>query len=197
MSSRTSRLVACSAVMLSVLVSGCAGMLIGAGTSVATAAMEERGLTEAANDFAIRAKINSLWLAQNEELALRTNIIVSEGRVLLTGTLPTPGMRLDAVRLAWQAGGVSEVINELQVANSDGITGYARDGWITTQLVSRLALDRRVQSINYEMETVNGTIYLIGIAQNEAELARVRNHARDIPYVRRVVSYVRLKGETR
>jgi hypothetical protein len=33
----------------------------------------------------------------------------------------------------------------------------------------------------------------MGVAQNKAELQRVIDHARDIPYVRQVVSYVRIK----
>ncbi len=36
-------------------------------------------------------------------------------------------------------------------------------------------------------------VYLIGIAQSPAELERATNHARAIPYVRKVVSHVRLK----
>jgi osmotically-inducible protein OsmY len=193
MSSPNRLLMACCAVVLSALVSGCAGIVIGAGASIATAAMEERGVTVAANDLAIRAKINSLWLKHSEEIALQTNIIVWEGRVLLTGTLPTSQMRLDAVRLAWQVGGVRDVINEIGIATPGGVSSYARDGWITTQMVTNLTLDRNVLSINYGMETVGGTIYLIGIAQDEAELTRVRNHARSIAYVKRVVSHVRVK----
>jgi hypothetical protein len=33
------------------------------------------------------------------------------------------------------------------------------------------------------------------VAQNKAELQRVIDHARDIPYVREVVSYVRIKSD--
>ena len=50
-----------------------------------------------------------------------------------------------------------------------------------------------MRSINYNVDCVGGTIYLIGVAQDQAELERVIDHARDISYVRRVVSYVRLK----
>jgi hypothetical protein len=47
--------------------------------------------------------------------------------------------------------------------------------------------------VNYNVDCVGGTIYLMGVAQNKAELQRVIDHARDIPYVRQVVSYVRIK----
>ena len=40
---------------------------------------------------------------------------------------------------------------------------------------------------------MNGTVYLIGVAQSQKELDRVRDHARQIRYVRRIVSHVRIK----
>jgi len=58
-----------------------------------------------------------------------------------------------------------------------------------------LLIDSRVRSINYNVDCVAGTIYLMGVAQNQAELQRVIDHARDIPYVRGVVSFVRLKND--
>ena len=54
----------------------------------------------------------------------------------------------------------------------------------------------KILAINYAIETVGGTVYLIGIAQNDAELERVKNHARSIEYVRHIVSHVRVKKPT-
>ena len=88
-----------------------------------------------------------------------------------------------------------EVINEINVDKSSGISGYATDAWITGQLKSKLLLDKYIQSINYTVETVNGTVYLMGVAQDQKELDRVVNHARTVGRVRNVVSYVRLRGE--
>ena len=49
--------------------------------------------------------------------------------------------------------------------------------------------------VNYSIETINGVIYVMGIAQSQDELDRVVNHARNISGVQRVVSYVRLKDD--
>lgn len=185
----------CVLAAASASLAGCVGTAVGAGAVTATAALEERGLRGAANDLRIRAEINTLWLDHDVDMYSEADVTVYEGRVLLTGIVPTEQARQDAVRLAWQADGTKEVINEIRVGEVTGVTDDARDGWITAQLSSRLALDEKVQSINYAIETVDGVVYLMGIAQDEAELRRVRNHARDISYVRRVVSYVRLKGD--
>ena len=52
-----------------------------------------------------------------------------------------------------------------------------------------------MDSINYSMDTVNQAVYLMGVAKDGSELERVIGHAKNIDYVRRVVSYVRLKDD--
>ncbi len=189
-----SRLAALSALTAIALASaGCAPLVIGtAATTAGTAAAQQRGIGGAASDTAIQAEINHLWFQHDVEMHRRLDMTVNEGRVLLTGRATTPEMRLDAVRLAWQANGVKEVINEVEVSEGGGISDAASDAWISTQLRSRLLFDREVSSINYTIDTVNGVVYLIGVARGQAELDRVVGHARAIPNVKRVVSYVRL-----
>jgi osmotically-inducible protein OsmY len=182
---------------LAASLSGCAGMAVGAGATVAVAAAEERGVSGSASDLALEANINAIWIKHDSEIVRHVDATVTEGRVLLTGLVPSQQMRLDAVRLAWRAAGIKELLNEIRLRNEEGIGTFARDSWITTQLVSKIALDSRVLSINYSVETVKGTVYVMGIAQHQAELARVLNHARQIPYVRRVVSYAVLKDDPR
>jgi hypothetical protein len=105
-----------------------------------------------------------------------------------------PEHRVDAVRLAWQPGGVRQVINEIKVTGSDGIKGWARDNWIAGRLRTAILFDKNIQSVNYTIECVQGVVYLIGIAQNQSELNKVSIHARNIPYVKQVVTYVKLAG---
>ena len=184
-------------ILLTSPLTGCVGAFIGAGTTVGKALSEERGLKSSALDLAIRTQITARWLEHNERIATFVALSISEGRVLLTGTLKSQQMRLDAVRVAWQVKGVKEVINEIKVSKPEGIAGFARDGWITTQLKTRLALDPSIESINYSVETLKKTVYLMGIAQDTVELARVKNHAHQIKHVRQIVSYVYLKNDPR
>ena len=171
------------------------GAAAGAGAVGATAAQTDKGFRRSMADTEIRIAINDLWLRADEEMFRKVNLQVQEGRVLLTGNVRLPEQRIEAVRLAWQVPGVREVINEIEVSDTSGLTNFARDSWISTQLRSTLLLDKDVSSIDYSIETVNQVIYLMGVAQSEAELARVIGHAKDISYVRRVVSYVLLKDD--
>ena len=154
--------------------------------------MEERGLSGAVDDTVLRIRINTIFAENDERLWRKGGLQVHNGRVLLTGALETAEMRLEAVRLVWQADGVSEVINEIQITSSDGLAGFARDTWISARLKSELLFDEKVSSINYSIETVKGTVYLIGVAKNKKELERVINRARALDYVKKVVSYVKL-----
>jgi BON domain len=43
------------------------------------------------------------------------------------------------------------------------------------------------------VKTEDGVVYIIGSARSQDELDRVTNYARNIPNVRRVVSYVRIR----
>jgi osmotically-inducible protein OsmY len=174
---------------------GCVGMALGGGAALGVAAAKEGGISGAAEDLKIKALINDKWFKYDLNTFSKLNITVNQGRVLLTGVVQNPDARVEAVKLAWQVGGVKQVINEIRVAESDGLPGYIRDEWITTRLRTAITFDRDVQSINYSIDTVQGTVYLMGVAQNRPELDRVIEIARTIPNVQQVVSYVKLAGE--
>ena len=177
---------------LMLTLSGCSvwGAAAGGAAVGATAAQTEKGFRHGFN-------INDLWLQADEEMFRKVNLQVEEGRVLLSGNVRLPEQRVEAVRLAWQAPGVREVINEINVDDTSSLGNYARDTWITTELEATLLLDNAVSSIDYSVETVNQVIYLMGVAQSQAELDRVIGHAKEISYVRRVVSYVLLADDPR
>ena len=172
---------------------GCAETVVGGAAVVGVSIAQERSVGAALDDTVTHASISRYMFEKDIELYRKVGIEVVEGRVLLTGSVANPADRDEAVRLTWQAGGVKEVVNEIQVTNQGGVIDYARDTWITTQLKTKLLLDKHIRDINYNVETVNGIVYMIGIAQDQAELERVTNHARTIRYVRKVVSHVRLK----
>ena len=180
------------------LLSGCAGMVIGGAATTATAAAEERGLEGAVDDTKIRAEINHLWFQRDIEMYRQVGLTIKEGRVLLTGTVPNADARVEAVRLAWQPAGVREVINEIKVAgvDSNGSSGLS-DFAITQKMKAKLLFDKEIRNINYTIDVNEEVIYLMGIAQSEAELNRVIAYARDISGVRGVVNHVRLKNDPR
>lgn len=173
-----------------------AGVLAGGAAALGIAAAQEGGISGAADDVRIKAHISDRWFKYDVDTFTKLKLNVDQGRVLITGVVQNPDHRVEAVRLAWQVEGVRQVINEIRIANSDGVPGYVRDKWITTHLRAALTFDRDVQSINYSIDTVQGTVYLMGMAQNQAELNRVMERARTISHVKQVISYVKMPGES-
>ncbi len=171
---------------------GCAGAVIGGGAAVGTAAYQERGVQGVARDMATATRMRTRFLDAGEEYVTGVGVEVYEGRILLTGTLADENRRATAVGLAWKTDGVKDVINEIQSGKAT-FRDWAKDSWITAQLQSKITFDQKILAINYSIETVNGIIYLIGIAQNQTELGRVIAHARTIGYVKRVITHVRVK----
>ncbi|MFK7840532.1 MAG: BON domain-containing protein [Bdellovibrionales bacterium] len=194
-----------TSVTFTVLVSGCAllflsgctavGIATGIGATAGVAAVQEGGVSRAAKDAVIQAKINDLWFRNDLEMFTKLDMTVNNGRVLLTGVVQNPEHRVEAVRLAWQPEGVTQVINEITVADSSGVTGFARDAWITSRLRTALIFDKDVLSVNYSIDTVRRVVYLMGFAQSQAELNRVMEISRTLRDVDQVVSYVKLVGE--
>lgn len=184
-----------SLVMLSLSACSTAGFLTGAAAVTGISAAQEGGLKGAFSDTKIELMINEAWFQYNVDAFRKLQTTVKQGRVLITGVVQDPDHRVEAVRLAWRVPGVTQVINEIQVAESAGIKGFVKDTWITSRLRTSLTFDRAVQSINYNIDTVKSVVYLMGVAQDQAELNHVIEKARVVPGVQQVVSYVTLPGD--
>lgn len=177
------------------VLSGCAGAVVGGAAATGYTAMQERTVGEAVDDTVIETRISHELLQEDvDNLFRKVEVDVIQGRVHLTGAVPKPEHRAKAVQLAWKAPGVKEVINEIQVNDKSGLGDYTKDVWISSQVRTRLLLEKGVRSANYNVETVNGVVYLMGIAQDRRELAKVTTIARRVKGVRQVVSHVRMKA---
>ncbi|MGN6671486.1 MAG: BON domain-containing protein [Candidatus Nucleicultricaceae bacterium] len=180
-----------------ILSTGCEPvMVVGTGAAVTTSVAEERGIGGVLNDSSIKTRIQVRYMEHNPALAKAVDVVVRQGRVLLTGTLNDPKMQIDAVRLAWKVDGVQEVIDETSIGGNNGFGAYANDSWITTQIKSKMLFNKNIQSLNYNIQSIRGTVYVMGIAQSQRELDRVIDIARRTSKVKRVVSYVTLKPQS-
>ena len=176
--------------------SGCVSAVIGAGATTGVAAVQERGLSGAIDDTKIRADINAAWLSKDNTMFRKVDLNIYEGRVMLTGVVLTEQMRDDAIHLTWQVSGVKEVINELAIdPKGQGFGDYAHDTWIQEKLSSRILFDKDIKNVNYVIDVVGGVVYLLGVAQDQAEMDRVIAHASDVSGVKRVINHVILVND--
>mgnify|MGYP001192162864 FL=1 len=187
----------CTLLIVALLLSGCVGAAIGAGATAGIAVAQERSIGNVVDDTSIKFQINERLLRHSEMLWTKTNLDVIEGRVLITGVVASEADRDKAAELAWQVGGINDVLNELQVAQSGDAETFVRDASITAQLRFKMLSDRDIHAINFNLTTVNAIVYLFGIARTDTEHQKLVNHARNVKGVRKVVSHVLLKDDPR
>ena len=180
------------------LLSSCIPVVLGSSTTTGVVLSKEESFGTTLDDVGLRTKINERLLRRDiNRLFAGVTVKVYEGKVLLTGRVANPEDRLEIVKITWSVKGVKEVINEIEVHNHDNALGfgdYGKDSFITTNLKTRLLLDQRIRSMNYNIETIKGIVYIIGIAQSNEELNLVNGIASQIKFVKKVVSYVRIKS---
>jgi hypothetical protein len=78
------------------------------------------------------------------------------------------------------------------VAPGESVWNSTKDAWITSEVRSNLVFSN-IRSVNYNVETVDRSVYLIGSARSQTELDHATDLARNVPGVKRVVSYVEVR----
>src|SRR5215472_12321091 len=183
-------------IALPAVLGGCPAAIVGgiaAAGVTGYAANQERGAGGSVDDLKIKTDIQNAWLQTNPLMQRDFTVTVYEGRTLLTGMSPNPELKAQAAQVASQVPGVRVVYNEIEVAPAEGAWASVKDTWISSQIRSNLVFASQVRSVNYTVDTVNGSVYLIGSARTQAELDRVTEAARNVPDVKRVVSYVEIR----
>ena len=171
-------------------------LVVGSASTAIVVSKEERTLGEYVDDTLIKAQIKNIYFDTNENLFFNVDVEVTQGRVLLTGTVDNSDLRIEATRMAWGISGVQTVINELQISNDDNILSFADDLVISTKIKGKLLFNSELPYLNYTVETVNGIVYLIGIAQTEEERSTVIDLSREVYGVVDVIDYINIAPQS-
>lgn len=185
-----------TSLLLTILIitqSGCIPLLIGtAVTTASVVSMQDKSLGATIDDTTIMIRINKELL--NHNLFSPIKVKVNEGRVLLIGNVDSVEKQVTAERVAWEQKGVKEVINKIKMldnGSNNSITDIAKDSLITTKIRAKILRGKNVKSVNYSVNTADGVVYLMGIAQNSKELNEVIKIIKGVKEVKEVISYVR------
>lgn len=158
------------------------------------AVQTQRSAGRQLDDFNASLAIKSAMLRADGYVLERIDVEVTEGVVLLTGSAPRPDDRIFAECVAWTAPSVRSVTNTVTVGAGRGTRALANDSWITQQVRARLAGDFEVRSVNYNVETYDGVVHILGFARTEAERERAAQQAASVRGVTRVVDLTRVAG---
>lgn len=171
--------------------------LIGLSLSACASVQPGRSVGRELDDQNASISIKSSMLRSEEHALGAIDVEVTEGVALLTGQVSQPDARIYAECLAWSAPSVRQVANEITVGEGASAVGdRARDAWLSQRVRASLLADSAVRSVNYNVETRNGVVYLLGYARTADERERAAQHASLVDGVERVVVYVRAADES-
>ena len=171
----------------------CVPAVIGAATETGVTIAEERTAGRKVDDVTIYTAVNRRFLeADVNDLLVNVTINVRHGRVMLTGNVDAESTAQRAVAEAWKVEGVQEVINEIIVNPNSNFFNNANDALIKKNLEGRLFITKDVWVINYSIDVVSGTAYLLGRVHDNAEMQRVINVTRLTKGVKKVVNHLQI-----
>lgn len=175
----------------SIALSGCVAAAVGTAGAVGLAAVQERTMGEAVDDATASNEIKAKLLSEGGYGEV--DVEVANGLALLSGRVASPEMRVRAEDIAWSSSRVVDVANEIVIEEPGGFFANASDELITARVRSSLIAARDVKSLNFNIETYDGVVYLMGIARSQAELEEAAERASVVRGVQRVASYVRVR----
>lgn len=181
----------------------CVETLVVGSAATGTVVVREKDMENTKNDIFISTEIGAQLLSHGlKNPGNSIDVTVNEGRVLLTGLVRDGDKANQAVDLAWKVKGVKEVIDEVQLA-SDGklkprdFVAATRDYTITWQIEAKLLFTKRITSVNYQITTVAGVVYLFGVSDSDAEMQKVLAIISKVKGVKKVVNHAILVSDAR
>ncbi|MBB36594.1 MAG: transport-associated protein [Hirschia sp.] len=165
-------------------------VLIACAPIAGCAVVQEKTIGQSLDDASSSSQVKARLLASSTKTFNEVDVEVTNRLVLLTGRVPTQQDRIEAERIAWSVNTLDEVANEIEVIDQSSVLTNVNDEWITARVRSRLLSDPDIKGVNYNIETFNGAVYLLGTALSEQELQAAATHASVVKGVKKVVSYV-------
>lgn len=188
-----SPLLTLAAISACALSSGCVTAAVGAAAGVGLFAVQDRTIGEGIDDATASQEVKTRMIAADRAGFAEVDVEVANGSLLLSGVAPTEEHRHAAEMLARNVRSVHTVYNEIVVGPPSSVARTAQDELITAQIRARFTASSNVRSINVNIETFQGNVYLMGLARSERELQRAAEIASTTSGVRRVVSFMQVR----
>ena len=185
-------------ILLLFLLLGCVGTstsgVFGTGVSIA---MDPRTLGTQIDDSIMDKNLEARLLTMDKKYFLSVKTKVLDGRIFITGKVDTPEEKLKITKVAWETKGARSVKNDLKIKEKFNFKQSAKDLLITSQLKSAMIFNKKIKSVNYNIDTYKKKIYIYGIAQNEDEKSEVINEGKEILDVEDVIASILLVDDLR
>ncbi len=181
-----------------VFITGCVGYsstgVLGTGVSIA---LDPRSLGTQIDDSIMQQNLRARLIKADKSYIVSVKTKILDGRIFLTGKVNSVEDKLKITKLAWEIKGARSVNNDLQIKEKFDFKRSAKDLLITSQLRAAIIGNKKIKSVNYNIDTYKKIIYVYGIAQNKIERDEVTKEAKQILDVEDVITSIFLVDDLR
>jgi osmotically-inducible protein OsmY len=180
------------------ILTGCVGYsstgVLGTGVSIA---LDPRSFGTQIDDSIMQQNLRAKLLSTDKSYIISVKTKILDGRIFLTGKVNSVEDKLKLTKLAWEIKGARSVNNDLQIKEKFDFKRSAKDLLITSQLRAALISNKKIKSVNYNIDTYKKKIYIYGISQNKTERDEVTKEAKQILDVKDVTTSIFLVDDLR
>ena len=171
---------------------GCAPTVLSLAVDGAYTASEERTLDDVVDDNGIKIELNALLLDEGLGLFKDVGTVVYRRHVYLLGAVETGEEKARAGAIGRIPEKATGLTNDIQVTDEGDVASLVDDIYIEKVIQADYLFDSAIDSANFRVRSVNGVVYLIGLAESQAELDKAVAIVDARDDVRRVVNYVKV-----
>ena len=185
-------------IIIFIFISGCVGYsstgVLGTGVSIA---IDPRTIGTQIDDSIMQKNLRAKLILTDKGYLLNVKTKVLDGRIFITGKVNTVEEKLKITKLAWEIKGARSVKNDLKIKEKFNFSQTAKDVLITSQLRAALITNKKIKSVNYDIDTYKKVIYIYGISQDKDERTEVINEAKKVLDVENVITSIFLVEDLR
>jgi osmotically-inducible protein OsmY len=177
-----------SIILFCTLLGSCVGSssvgIFGSGVSIA---FDPRTVGMQIDDSIMQKSLVSRLTLTEKRYLVYISVKVLDGNIFLSGKVDEPEEKLKIIKLAWETKGTRSVKSAITIKGETNFKNSAKDALITAQLRTALIFDRNIKGSNYSLDTINGKIYIFGIALTNDEKRKVIEEGKGIYGVKEVI----------
>ena len=181
-----------------IILTSCVGYsstgVLGTGVSIA---LDPRSLGTQIDDSIMQQNLRAKLLSTDKSYIISVKTKILDGRIFLTGKVNSVEDKLKVTKLAWEIKGVRSVNNDLQIKEKFDFKRSAKDLLITSQVRVAMIENKKIKSVNYNIDTYKKKVYIYGIAQNKTERDEVTKEAKQVLDVQDVITSIFLVDDLR
>lgn len=172
--------------LLTLSLSGCAGLFIAGAATTANLVTDTRTTKEIWNDNNIEFEVAAITNKPPYRGNVRITASSYRGSVVLMGQATTDAERRAFENQAKDVAGVESIHNQVRVKQPLSISAISNDSWITTKVKSALLAKSELNGIKVKVITEDSEVFLLGLVSREhADIAT--EVARNISGVKQVI----------